>query len=102
MRKLALPLTLLLAAAFVAPVHAAGTGNLCDGKFLFKMNIIGVDKAKKPPMINNNRKTIFVKLGANGAPSKSTIWLTQGDFSVCDANSWDQAYDCNGNPINNF
>jgi len=79
------------------PGFAAGVGNQCDGKFLFKMNIIGVDKGKNPPMNNTSRKTIFVKL-----QGQSDILLTQGEFSVCDGNSWDQAYDCNGIAIGNL
>ena len=79
------------------PGFAAGVGNQCDGKFLFKMNIIGVDKGKNPPMNNTSRKTIFVKL-----QWQSDILLTQGEFSVCDGNSWDQAYDCNGIAIGNL
>ena len=61
------------------------------------MNIIGVDKGKNPPMNNTSRKTIFVKL-----QGQSDILLTQGEFSVCDGNSWDQAYDCNGIAIGNL
>ena len=79
------------------PGFAAGVGNQCDGKFLFKMNIIGVDKGKNPPMNNTSRKTIFVKL-----QGQSDILLTQGEFSVCDGNSWDQAYACTGLPIGNL
>jgi len=78
------------------PLSAAGVGNLCDGKFLFKMNIIGVDKGKNPPMTNTSRKTIFVNLFGI-----SNIWLTQGPFKVCDANSWDAAHDCTGATIGN-
>ena len=81
------------------PGFAAGVGNQCDGKFLFKMNIIGVDQGKVPPMTNISRKTIFVKLGKAGQPASSTIFLTQGPFSVCDGNSWDTAHDCTGAPI---
>lgn len=84
------------------PGFAAGVGNQCSGKFLFKMNIIGVDQAKNPPMNNTDRKTIFVRLGASGAPARSDILLTQGPFMVCDGNSWDQAYNCNGDPIGNL
>jgi len=85
------------------PGFAAGVGNQCDGKFLFKMNIIGVDQGKNPPMTNTSRKTIFVKLGAAGQPAaRSDILLTQGPFSVCDGNSWDQAHDCTGAPIGNL
>ncbi|MCI0415714.1 hypothetical protein L0222_23310 [bacterium] len=100
MKKIGLALILCLAISM--PALAGGVGNLCDSKFLFKMNIIGVEKGKNPPMNNTSRKTIFVRLGSNGSPSKSTIWLTQGPFSVCDGNSWDQAYDCNGDAISNF
>jgi len=81
------------------PVSAAGVGNQCEGKFLFKMNIIGVDNPKTAPMTNTDRKTIFVALGDVGLPVESDILLTQGPFMVCDANSWDQAHDCMGNPI---
>jgi len=84
------------------PGFAAGVGNQCSGKFLFKMNIIGVDKAKNPPMTNTDRKTIFVRLGDTGAPVESDILLTQGPFMVCDANSWDQAHNCLGQPIGNL
>jgi hypothetical protein len=84
------------------PLSAAGVGNLCDGKFIFKMNVIGVDKGKNPPMNNTSRKTIFVRLGATGSPERSDIFLTPGPFSVCDGNSWDQAYDCNGIAIGNL
>ena len=84
------------------PLSAAGVGNQCNGKFIFKMNIIGVDKAKNPPMTNTDRKTIFVRLGDPGSPERSNIFLTQGPFSVCDANSWDAAHDCTGATIGNL
>jgi len=77
-----------------SPLSAAGVGNWCDGKFIFKMNIIGVPKGKNPPMNNTSRKTIFVKLYGS-----SDIYLTQGPFAVCDGNSFDPPYDCNGDPL---
>jgi hypothetical protein len=84
------------------PLSAAGVGNLCDGKFLFKMNIIGVDQAKNPPMNNPDRKTIFVRLGPKGGPAvESDIFLVPGPFSVCDANSWDAAHYCDGTLLGN-
>ncbi len=91
---------MLLAVIFVTPVFAAGVGNLCNGKFIFKMNIIG-SKAKNPPMNNTNRKTIFVGLGSSGSISRTDIYLTQGPFAVCDGNGFDAARDCNGNFITN-
>jgi hypothetical protein len=84
------------------PLFAAGVGNQCGGKFIYKMNIIGVDNDKNPPMTNTSRKTIFVRLGANGSPARSDIFLTQGPFSVCDGNSWDAAHDCTGATIGNL
>jgi hypothetical protein len=93
-KSTALTLALALVGASSAPLFAAGVGNQCD--VFFKMNIIGVKNPKTAPMTNTSRKTIFVALGANGVPAKSTIYLTQGPFSVCDGNSWDQAHRCDG------
>ena len=83
------------------PLFAQGVGNQCNGQFLFKMNIIGVDNPKTAPMTNPDRKTIFVNLGAVGSPKESNIFLTQGPFTVCDGNSWLPAVDCNGIPLGN-
>src|SRR5262249_44078550 len=83
-----------------APLFAAGVGNQCSGKFIFKMNIIGVPKGKNPPMNNSNRKTMFVALGNNGSATPK-IWVTQAGSVACDGNGFDPAYDCNGNPITN-
>jgi hypothetical protein len=86
-----------LAVLGAMPLFAAGVGNQCDGKFIFKMNIIGVANDKNPPMTNTSRKTIFVRL-----QGRSDIFLTQGPFSVCDGNSWDYAHDCTGAQIGNL
>jgi hypothetical protein len=95
-------LGLLWATLGATPLFAAGVGNQCSGQFLFKMNIIGVDNPKTAKLNNTDRKTIFVALGDKGAPVKSNIFLTQGPFSVCDGNSWDQAYNCQGEAIGNL
>lgn len=100
--KANLAMAIVVASALAAPAFAAGVGNQCDGKFIYKMNIIGVKNPKNAPMTNTNRKTIFVALGANGAPAKSTIYLTQGAFAVCDGNSWDQAHRCDGTNLSNY
>ncbi len=100
MKKLALVAALIVGVGFTAPLFAGGVGNLCDDKFIFKMNIIGT-KAKNPPMNNISRKTIFVGLGSTGSISRTDIYLTQGAFAVCDGNGFDTARDCNGNPITN-
>jgi hypothetical protein len=85
------------------PVFAAGVGNECSGQFLFKMNIIGVDNPKTAKLTNTDRKTIFVALGGKngGVAKESNIFLTQGEFSVCDGNSWLPAIGCNGLPLGN-
>lgn len=84
------------------PLFAAGVGNECSGKFLFKMNIIGVDNPKTANLTNTDRKTIFVALGASGSPKESNIFLTQGPFTVCDGNSWLPAVGCpGGGPVPN-
>ena len=61
----------------------------------YNLNIIGVEKAKNADMTNSHRHTIFVALGKNGAV-KTKIYLTEGDFRVCDGNGFDEAYDCDG------
>jgi hypothetical protein len=96
-------------AAFLAlalPVFAQ-TGNGAPSGPHYDLNLIGVDQAKKPPLNNGNRHTIFVPLNSNSldGPDVDTapghdIWLIQGpNFTVCDGNAFDTAYDCNGQPI---
>ncbi len=54
-------------------------------------------------MTASNRHTIFVALGATKAsdpnPVTTDIWLTPGEFQVCDGNGFDAAYDCSGKLI---
>lgn len=64
----------------------------------YNLNIIGVEKEKNPDMTGSHRHTIFVALGKKGAV-KTNIYLTEGDFRVCDGNGFDPAYDCEGNVI---
>lgn len=64
----------------------------------YNLNIIGMDKAKTADMTGSHRHTIFVALGKNEAV-KTNIYLTEGDFRVCDGNGFDPAYDCEGNEI---
>ena len=47
-------------------------------------------------MRNSKRHTIFVALGNKkpGASITTRIFLTQGDFEVCDGNGFDPAYNC--------
>jgi hypothetical protein len=88
---------LLLILAFAAPGFAQ-TGNGAPNGAHYNLNIIGVENPKTDPMTGSDRHTIFVALGnKDSVPSK--IYLTQGDFQVCDGNAFDAAYDCSGNQI---
>ena len=66
----------------------------------YNLNIIGVENPKMTSMSGNARHTIFVGLGGKGdATVTSNIYLTPGPFQVCDGNSFDPAYACDGTPI---
>ncbi len=81
------------------------TGNGAPSGAHYDLNIIGVTKAKAPPLTGSDRHTIFVPLVSDqGAAdtdvaSGADILLTQGPFTVCDGNAFDAAYDCNGTQI---
>ena len=83
------------------------TGNGAPSGAHYDLNIIGVTKAKAPPLTGSDRHTIFVPLVSDqGAAdtdvaSGADIFLTQGPFTVCDGNAFDAAYDCNGTQIAN-
>lgn len=84
--------------AIAAPVHAQPGNGAMSGPH-YNLNIIGVDKGKKPDMSGSDRHTIFVALGTAGAADakRSYIYLVpSAEFRVCDGNSADEAYDCNG------
>ena len=110
----------LLVALIAGPAWA--TGNGAPSGPHYNLNIIGVENAKKPPMTGGDGHTIFVPLFStknNGQVSTCTsnnpggtlsgsctaivdnpIWLIPGtDFQVCDANGFDAAHDCSGNPL---
>ena len=65
----------------------------------YNLNIIGVENPKTDPLTGSDRHTIFVALGNKNSAVTSKIYLTQGDFQVCDGNAFDAAYDCSGNQI---
>jgi hypothetical protein len=95
-----LGLAAVLTAAVAAPVWAGG-GNGAPSGGHYNLNIIGVDNPKTSTMTGSDRHTIFVALGSKkpAAPVTTDIWLTPGDFQVCDGNGFDAAYDCAGNQI---
>src|SRR5438132_1771560 len=98
MKRLSVLTTVLVAMGLVAPAFAGGI-NL-NGPH-YNLNIIGVENPKTDTTLtDSNRHTIFVALGTKTGSSyvKSKIYLTPGDFQVCDGNSFDPAFDCAGNP----
>ena len=95
MKRLTLSIALLLGLALAVPAFGGGL-NLSGPHF--NLNIIGVSNPKTQLKLDGH--TIFVALGSQtGAPTRSNIWLTPGDFDVCDGNAFTQAYDCSGTAI---
>src|SRR5437870_5306334 len=89
---------LLLVLAFATPGFTQ-TGNGAPNGAHYNLNIIGVENPKTDPLTGSDRHTIFVALGNKNSAVTSKIYLTQGDFQVCDGNAFDAAFDCNGNQI---
>jgi hypothetical protein len=72
----------------VAALAASGTafaGNGAPSGAHYNLNIIGVPQGKTASMTGNSGHRIFVPLRG-----KASIWLTEGDFRVLDANGTDQ------------
>jgi len=74
-------LGVLLVLCLVTPVFAA---NGAPSGAHYNLNIIGVAKDKTADMTDTSRHTIFVPL-----EGKTSIKLTEGDFSVLDGNGTD-------------
>ena len=94
--KVFLPAGLVL---LLATPALAQTGNGAPSGPHYNLNIIGVENPKNSTLTDSNRHTIFVDLGKNGTVT-SNIYLTPGEFEVCDGNAFDAAYDCQGTPLN--
>jgi len=88
---------LVVTAVGLAMPALAQTGNGAPNGAHYNLNIIGVEKNKTADMTDSQRHTIFVALKNGDVPSK--IYLTRGEFRVCDGNAFDQAHDCAGEPI---
>jgi len=89
-RSINLTLIALTTALFSVTAIAGknGNGNGAPSGAHFNLNIIGVEKGKKPAMDDQNGHVIFVKLGKAGRVS-TKIWLAEGPFKVMDANGTD-------------
>jgi len=102
MKKFLMYLAAVAAVAVALPAWA-GNGIDVNGPH-YNLNIIGVENPKNPAMNGGDGHTIFVALGSNGRKTpadtvETDIWLTPGDFRVCDANGFDYAYKCDGTQI---
>ena len=102
-KKVVIGLAILGSMCATMPSWAGGGNGAPTGPH-YNLNIIGVDNPKSSPMTSSDRHTIFVGLGTkksdpNAANAITSIWLTPGDFQVCDGNGFDAAYDCAGNQI---
>ena len=97
MKHLHFYLALILVLALVTPAFAGGGNGAPSGPH-YNLNLIGMEKGKYPDMTNSNRHTIFVALN-NQAGTNSRIYLTPGEFQVCDGNGYDAAWDCYGNQV---
>jgi len=92
------PILLLFALALVLPAYSQ-TGNGAPSGAHYNLNIIGVENPKSSSLTGSDRHTIFVALGGKNNEVTSKIYLTQGDFQVCDGNAFDAAHDCSGDQI---
>src|SRR5437764_11929308 len=89
---------LLLVLAFATPGFTQ-TGNGAPNGAHYNLNIIGVENPKTTTLTGSDRHTIFVGLGTKNDTVISNIYLTPGDFQVCDGNGFDAAYNCAGAQI---
>jgi len=97
MRYARLCVFLLTTLALARPALSQN-GNGAPNGAHYNLNIIGVENPKTSTLTGSDRHTIFVGLGSKSTVT-SNIYLTQGDFQVCDGNAFDAAYDCSGNMI---
>lgn len=86
-------MTLVLMALILTPALFAGNGAPSGAHY--NLNIIGVEKGKTADMSGSDRHTIFVAL-TNSGDTHSNIYLTPGDFQVCDGNAFDSVHNCTG------
>jgi hypothetical protein len=98
LRKIALLMAPVFGLVITTSSVVAQKGNGAPTGAHYNLNIIGVENPKSADLTGSNRHTIFVGLGRTGQVT-SKIYLTRGDFEVCDGNAFDAAWDCDGNQI---
>jgi hypothetical protein len=98
MQRTCLCVLLLLILTFTLP-GSAQNGNGAPKGAHYNLNIIGVENPKNSDMTGSDRHTIFVALGSKSSAVTSKIYLTPGDFQVCDGNAFDAAYNCAGTQV---
>ena len=103
MKKVLIGLATLCTMCAAIPSWAGGGNGAPSGPH-YNLNIIGMENPKNSPMTGSDRHTIFVGLGTRKSDPDATsvmtnIWLTPGEFKVCDGNGFDPAYDCAGKQV---
>jgi len=98
MQRVSLLLLVFLAVLGTVPSFSQ-TGSGAPSGAHYNLNIIGVENPKNSTLTGSDRHTIFVALGNKNGSVTSNIYLTPGDFQVCDGNALDAAFDCSGNQI---
>jgi hypothetical protein len=96
MKRTSLVLSLGLSLALGVSAVPALAGGIGLSGAHYNLNIIGVENPKSQPLTDSGRHSIFVALGGKDDGITSKIYLTPGDFSVCDGNAFDAAYSCSG------
>src|SRR5438045_3461513 len=90
---------LLLTTLSLARPALSQNGNGAPNGAHYNLNIIGVENPKTTTLTGSDRHTIFVALGTKKDAVTSNIYLTPGDFQVCDGNGFDAAYNCAGTQV---
>lgn len=98
-RLSSIALVVMLACLLAVPAFAGNTDEGTLSGTHYNLNIIGSKTAKNVSMNNTGRHTIFVALGSTGQVAITKIYLTQGEFKVCDGNGFDAARNCSGQVI---
>jgi hypothetical protein len=98
MQRIPLVVLVFLLISLTLPSYSQTANGAPNGAH-YNLNIIGVENPKNSTLTGSDRHTIFVALGNKNGAVTSNIYLTPGDFQVCDGNAFDAAVDCSNNQI---